>query len=247
MRDVDGCFHLAAIASVQYSTEHWLEAHRANQSLTVAIFDEARRAVKGKVPVVYASSAAVYGDHDGMRLHEGVPPAPLTAYGVDKLGCELHGKVAWTVHGLPNTGLRLFNVYGPGQSAKSNYAGVINIFADAVYSGRPLTIHGDGYQARDFIFVSDVVEHMIAAMLRQPSGHPVYNVCTGIPTTIHELALLIGRAMGKEPRIVHGPARIGDIRYSLGDPAAAAAALSLRATTSLIDGLRLTLLKSNSE
>ena len=141
MTGVDGCFHLAAIASVEKAREAWSDTHAVNLAGTVTIFDAARHASsKGPVPVVYASSAAVYGnpgdDWKG-RISEEAPTVPLSAYGADKLGCELHGRVAWTVHGVPTVGFRFFNVYGPRQDPASPYSGVISIFANRVAKRRP--------------------------------------------------------------------------------------------------------------
>ena len=238
---VSGCFHLAAIASVQRSNEDWLGTHRTNLTGTITVLDAARTARNGRpIPVVYASSAAVYGDAIDLLLSETVPPRPLTAYGADKLGSELHARVAATVHGVPTTGLRFFNVYGPRQDPKSPYSGVISIFADRARDGRPIAIHGDGGQTRDFVFVADVVDHLIAAMFTSAGDARVFNVCTGRATSIIELARTIMATSGHTFEIRHGPSRAGDIRASVGDPSRAFAGLGLRATPLLRDGLRAT-------
>jgi UDP-glucose 4-epimerase len=233
-----GCFHLAAIASVERTTQDWLGTHSVNQGGSIAVFDMARQL--GQIPVVYASSAAVYGDIGAAIAHEGLTPAPLTAYGADKLGSELHGRVGWGLHGVPNTGLRFFNVYGPRQDPASPYSGVISIFARRAQNGQSLLVHGDGGQTRDFVYVADVVAHLVAAMQRlfvEP-GCDVFNVCTGQNVTVRELAeaLLCG-ADGAQGRIVFGQPRPGDIRQSLGDPGRARAALGVSAEIELVDGL----------
>jgi UDP-glucose 4-epimerase len=244
MDGVSGCFHLAAVASVQRSVEDWLGSHRANLTGAVTVFDAARRAAGGPVPVVYASSAAVYGDGGDRPLAEATPLRPLTAYGADKLGCELHARVAWLVHRVPTVGLRFFNVFGPRQDPRSPYSGVISIFADRLLAGRPLAIHGDGTQTRDFVHVGDVVDHLMAAMA-DPAREPrVVNVCTGRATTILALAEIIGRIVGIRPEVEAKPSRPGDIRASLGDPALARARLGVSASTSLGDGLRRTILRA---
>lgn len=242
MAGMDGCFHLAAIASVQRSVEDWLGAHRANLTGAISAFDAARQAKAGKpIPVVYASSAAVYGDNPNMPLTEEAATRPLTAYGADKLGCELHGRVAHHVHGVPNTGLRFFNVFGPRQDPASPYSGVIAIFARRIGDGMPITIHGDGRQVRDFIYVGDVVRHLLAAMDRHPPASRVFNVCTGRSTNLLDLAAAIGRVSKRTPDISHGAERPGDIRVSIGDPSAAIAALHVRAETAFEAGLAATL------
>lgn len=243
MDGIDGCFHLAAIASVQRGNEDWLGTHRANLTGAVTAFDLARTCnPKGPVPVVYASSAAVYGDNPSLPLKETSETRPLSAYGADKLGCELHARVAWVVHKVPSVGFRFFNIYGPRQDPKSPYSGVIAIFADRVSAGEAITINGDGGQYRDFVYVADVVRHLVAAMDGMEAGARVFNICTGRSTTVLELAQLIARLAGRnDPKIVHGPVRVGDIRESLGDPAAAKAAFGFTAGTLIADGLKPTL------
>ena len=243
MTGVSGCFHLAAIASVVRANEDWLGTHRTNQTGTIGVLDEARRL--GGVPVVYASSAAVYGDVTGVA-REDAAPAPLTAYGADKLGSELHARVATLVHGVPAAGLRFFNVYGPRQDPRSPYSGVISLFADAIASEKPIRVFGDGQQSRDFVFVSDVVAHLVAAMTRlEDYGADVLpaalNVCTGTETTILDLAHVLGEACGIRATLTFGPARPGDIRRSVGSPALAHSALGLTSVVSLRGGIEPTL------
>jgi UDP-glucose 4-epimerase len=238
MAGVDGCFHLAAVASVERGNIDWLGTHRANLTGAITIFDAARRAVPGRtVPVVYASSAAVYGDNADVPLAETAVTRPLSAYGADKLGCELHARVAAHVHGVPTVGMRFFNVFGPRQDPKSPYSGVISIFCDRLRAGRGITIFGDGKQVRDFVYVGDVVRALMAAMAARPDGSPAFNVCTGRSTSVLELAHAIGRACSVEPAIDFHPARAGEIRVSLGNPERLAAELSVTAATTLRDGL----------
>lgn len=242
MAGTDGCFHLAAVASVDRSREAWLETHHANLSGTVAVFDAARRAnPKGPVPVVYASSAAVYGDNPHMPLTEDAATCPLSAYGADKLGCELHARVADGVHGVPTTGFRFFNVFGPRQDPKSPYSGVISIFAGRIARGEPITVNGDGEQVRDFVYVKDLVRYLTAAMDAPRPGAPVFNVCTGKPTTVNRLAEVLADLSGRPLDRRYGPARAGDIRVSIGDPSRLVGAFAMACETSLEDGLRDTL------
>lgn len=239
MMGASGCFHLAAIASVVRANEDWLGTHRVNLGGTITVFDAAR--ALGGIPVVYASSAAVYGTLDGVASEDAVP-APRTAYGADKLGSEQHARVGMLVHGVPSAGFRFFNVYGPRQDPSSPYSGVISIFAHAVGAGLPLTLHGDGSQTRDFVYVADVVAHLMAGMrhLDDAPGAYVMNVCTGRETSVRDLALSVGGAVGRRPVIHHGPARVGDIGRSVGSPSLATATLGVAARTGLADGLRST-------
>jgi len=236
----DGCFHLAAIASVARANEDWTGTHRVNLTGTIAVLDACRPA---HVPMVYASSAAIYGNTGNEVAHEGLTPSPQTAYGADKYGSELHAAVGFGVHGVPSYGLRFFNVYGPRQDPASPYSGVISIFASRIAAGSPITLHGDGGQTRDFIYVADVVAHLRAAMahLAEHPGAWVSNVCTGRETSVLALAETLGRLCGQTPNIQSGPARPGDIRRSLGSPARAITTLGLRASITLEDGLTLLL------
>ena len=240
-----GCFHLAAIASVARANEEWLATHRVNLGGTITVLDAAR--ALGGVPVVYASSAAVYGNVSGIA-HEGLSPVPLTAYGADKLGSEQHARVAGLVHGVPTLGLRFFNVYGPRQDPASPYSGVISIFARRVGEGAPILVHGDGRQTRDFVFVDDVVAHLAAAMRALEAGGSAVaatpaavNVCTAQETSVLDLAATLGALAGRTPVLTHHPARPGDIRRSVGSPDRAATALGVRALVPLRQGLAATL------
>jgi UDP-glucose 4-epimerase len=239
MRGVQGCFHLAAIASVEECTEKWAESHETNLTGTINVFDAA---AQFKVPVVYASSAAVYGNPSRIPVGEHDAKIPLSFYGSDKLGCEQHARAAYTIRGLRSTGLRFFNVYGPGQDPNSPYSGVISIFAKKIMLGDEITIYGDGKQTRDFVYVGDVVLALTVAMARA-NMHPctVLNIATGVGTSINVLATLIAKLAEKEVRATRAPQRVGDIQTSVGDPANAAQLLGWKATTSLETGLRATM------
>jgi UDP-glucose 4-epimerase len=241
LKGAAGCFHLAAISSVARANESWIETHRTNLTGTITVLDTAR--ADGGVPVVYASSAAVYGDRGSDPIAEHVQPAPLTAYGADKLGSELHARVAFGVHGVPTLGLRMFNVYGPRQDPGSPYSGVISIFGRAIAQRAPVTVHADGMQVRDFVFVSDAVDHFVSGMawLRENPSAAILNVCTGHGTRIRELAAVLGEIEQTVPDIRGGPARAGDIRSSVGDPTLAARLLGVRARLDLRRGLVATL------
>ena len=242
---VDGVFHLAAIVSVVKSTEIWLETHRVTLGGTVALLDAIAR-LKRAIPVVYASSAAVYGDRIGIPFKEKELCLPISAYGADKLACELHARVGALVHGIPSVGLRFFNVYGAEQLATSPYAGVISIFMDRMQQNLPITIYGDGEQIRDYIYIHDVVRAMAAAMdkLEQKAlTQGVFNICTGTPVSVNQLAGTVAAITGSQSTISYAASRIGDIRISLGDTELARQALGFEAKTSLQDGLEFTLEK----
>jgi UDP-glucose 4-epimerase len=236
MDGVDGCFHLAAIASVEKGVTDWLGTHNANITGTITVFDAIRRQ-GSRVPVVYASSAAVYGDATTIPIAETEPRTPLSAYGADKYGCELHARVASHVHGIPTVGLRFFNVYGPRQDPKSPYSGVISIFCERIAAGSPISIFGDGQQTRDFVYVDDVVAALLAGMALRPTDSPVFNVCTGIPTSVEALARLIADLAGKNLHAQTQSPRAGEIRHSLGVPTLADTVLGLSGRVPLRVGL----------
>lgn len=235
MEDMDACFHLAAIASVQQSNENWVATHRTNLTGTINVFNAARYK---KVPVVYASSAAVYGDNAEMPLNEHSELSPLTAYGADKLGSELHARVASLVHGVPTVGLRFFNVYGPRQDPSSPYSGVISIFMKRLFENCSITIFGDGEQTRDFVYVDDVVNALRSAMLNISSVPTAFNVCTGESVSINKLAKIMLSITRSNVVVDHVKSRKGDIRVSIGDPTRTKKLLGVSAQVNLVDGLR---------
>lgn len=248
MAGIDGCFHLAAVASVARCNIDWAGAHRVNLTGTINVLAAARAADgRARKPVVYASSAAVYGDNPDLPLTEAARPLPRSAYGADKLGCELHARAAAIVHDLPTVGFRFFNVYGPRQDPESPYSGVISIFAGRAQRGDPLLIFGDGEQTRDFIYVADVVQHLLHGMQglhdtdSAAAQAEVMNVCTGVPTSVRQLAEAIGALSGRGGAIEYRPPRDGDIKASVGSPEAARRRLNVSATVPLEEGLRRTL------
>lgn len=239
---VDGVFHLAAVASVQKSRELWAETHRTNLLGTVTVFEAARDAKRGgPIPVVYASSAAIYGDNTNTPLKEEELPRPLSAYGVDKLGCEMHARVAWSIQGVPTVGFRFFNVYGPRQDPMSPYSGVISIFARRVARGEDVEIHGDGQQVRDFVFVGDVVRILALAMERRFAGAQVFNLCTGRATSLVMLLDVLQELCGSQVRRRHSEPRAGDIRVSIGDPSLMRSTFDTVCQVGLLQGLSATL------
>lgn len=242
LREADGCFHLAAIVSVQRSQEDWLRTHQVNLGATVALLDTIRR-LPEKIPVVFASSAAVYGAAPAPQSEVALC-APLSAYGADKLACEFNARISSELYGVPTIGLRFFNVYGPGQDASSPYSGVISIFTRRMRQHQPVTIYGDGGQTRDFIFVEDVAAALDAAMGKLHSGavkHGIYNVCTGQAVSVNRLAQEIAQLTASRSAISHGPARTGEVRDSRGDAALSSHMLGVKAATPLHDGLSRTL------
>ena len=171
-------------------------------------------------------------------IDEDAPKRPQSAYGADKYAGELHAAVATHTRGIPTTGLRFFNVYGPRQRPDSPYSGVVSIFADRIVQRQRLTVFGDGGQTRDLVQVADVVAALRQAMARRLPDAPVFNVCTGQAISVLELAATIGALQGVAPDIVHDAARAGEIRHSVGDPRRGQHALGLGPAIPLAAGLR---------
>ncbi len=242
---VDGIFHLAADPSVPRCLSNYLRSHRTNMSGTIAVLDAAAKegAERGcSIPVVYASSCAVYGDPENVPLKETSRTAPLSGYGADKLGSEIHAQAADGVLGVPTVGLRLFNVYGPGQDPGSPYSGVLSIFCGQVASGREVTIYGDGRQVRDFIYVGDAVTRFWEAMERARDISPrVINVCTGYGSSLLDVGEKIAAIRGRPFLRNHEAEREGDIKISVGDPALSNSLLGPFEATPLDIGLTRTL------
>ena len=205
MRGVGGCFHLAGLASVPQCQRQWLTAHRTNLTGTVNVLDASHRERPANpVPVVYASSAAVYGNHEDHLLSERLPPRPISSYGADNVGAELHARIARAVHSIPAVGLRLFNVYGPRQRRGAAYTSVIATFCERLQAGRPFTIFGDGQQTRDFVYVADAVTALLAAMEHVPLVPETLNVATGHGISILDLAARIAELVGTAAEISLG-------------------------------------------
>jgi UDP-glucose 4-epimerase len=238
MAGVAGCFHLAGFASVPQSQRQWLNAHRTNLTGAVNVLDASHRErPSNPVPVVYASTAAIYGDHENALLAEWLPAKPISSYGADNVGAELHARIARAVHGVPAIGMRLFNVYGPSQSAQGVYASAIAMFCDTLRNHRPITVFGDGLQTRDFVYIDDAVEALLAAMEHLPLVPEVLNVATGRGITMLDLIAEIATQCGIEPELAFAPARLGDARFLVGDPARAQEYLGFRAATDLKTGI----------
>ncbi|MGA8380705.1 MAG: NAD-dependent epimerase/dehydratase family protein [Stellaceae bacterium] len=238
---IDGCFHLAAIASVEQCNREWLRTHQVNLTGTINVFNQARRSRDREIPVVYASSAAVYGDGHCAAAAEDGCAVPLSAYGADKRACELHARAAGVTHGLRTTGLRFFNLYGPRQDPRSPYSGVIAIFLDRLRRGEPVEFFGGGGQVRDFTFIDDAVAALRRALPAASTRAPVFNVCTGKGTTVRRLAETIAALCQTELVVYCRPPRGGEVEVSIGDPRRAAEELGFRANTVLTDGLAATL------
>ncbi|HYF45433.1 MAG TPA: NAD-dependent epimerase/dehydratase family protein [Acidimicrobiales bacterium] len=235
--DVDHVVHLAARASVPRSIAEPVAAHEANVTGTLTVLEAARTEGVG---VVVASSSSVYGDTEVSPKHEGLPVAPRSPYAATKLATEAYA-LSWQVaYGLPVLALRFFNVYGPLQPADHAYAAVVPRFVDAALAGRPLQVHGDGRQSRDFTFVATVVEVLRRAVVEGTSAPGPVNLAFGTRTDLLDLVGRLEAVVGRPLDVRHTEPRPGDVRHSTADGSRLAALFPGLEPVELDDGLRAT-------
>jgi len=209
MHGMDRCLHLAAQVSVAVSIENPALSCQQNILGFSCVMQAAVE--HGIKRLVYASSAAVYGDPLCLPIDESAILAPISPYGLEKKVNEQYAELAQSLYGLSSFGLRYFNVYGPRQDPSSSYAGVISIFMERMQQGQSITVYGDGLQSRDFIYVGDVARANVAALLGSSAG--VANVATGNSITLLNLIDIIASFSDKVD--VHfAEQREGDIRLS---------------------------------
>lgn len=213
IKGLDGVYHLAAIASVQETIKDPKGTYENNVLGTRNVFDFALGA---NLPVVYASSAAVYGDNQNLPLSEDEAPKPMSPYAEQKLQNESDAN-SYAQKGLKSFGVRFFNIYGPGQDPTSPYSGVISIFHERLKTAQTISIYGDGEQSRDFVYVSDAVKALTYAMKNASTKAPYANVCTQKTITLNRLYEIMRTLLKSDSKLAYQPAREGDIRHSEGD------------------------------
>jgi UDP-glucose 4-epimerase len=212
MAGVDFVFHLAAMISVPESMGKPVECNETNTTGTLVVLEEAARA--GVKKLVFSTSAAIYGDNPTVPKLETMLPEPKSPYAITKLDGEFYCKMFSDERRLPTTCLRYFNVFGPRQDPKSQYAAAVPIFIDRALKKQPVTIFGDGGQTRDFIYVKDIVAaNVFFATESNETG--VFNVASGKGITINQLAKTICQLTGSNSEIRYAPERAGDVKHSL--------------------------------
>ncbi|MFW9863858.1 MAG: GDP-mannose 4,6-dehydratase [Candidatus Thorarchaeota archaeon] len=236
--EIDVIYHLAAISSVKQSVEEPLLVHNINATGTLKMLDLAR--LNRARRIVFSSSAAVYGMPGKMPVSEKSPVEPLSPYGASKLAAEMYLRAFHSTYGIETVILRCFNIYGPRQ-AFSPYSGVVSIFINNAIQNMPIIVDGDGLQTRSLIHIDDVVEITRLAGESYRAVGQTLNVAGGDIISILDLAnRILALVPESESSIVHGPARQGDIKESIGSGERAKEILDFTPSVTLDDGLERT-------
>jgi UDP-glucose 4-epimerase len=240
VKGVDYVLHQAAIPSVPRSLEDPVGGDLTNVHGTVTLLDAARKA--GVKRVVYAASSSAYGEKTpGEPKVETMLPAPLSPYAAAKLAGEYYLQAFYHSYGLETVSLRYFNIFGPRQDPKSQYAAVIPNFVTAALQGRPATIFGDGHTSRDFCFVENAVEANLLACTAPGAAGEVFNVACGESTSLLETIEIIAGVVGKKIPPIHEAPRVGDIKFSLADISRARQVLGYTGRIKFAEGLERTI------
>ncbi len=238
VRGADQVIHLAALPSVPRSVQDPLTTSAVNITGTLNILLAARDEKVRRV--VMASSSSVYGANETMPKHEGLVPAPISPYAVSKLAAEQYASAFWSVYGLETVALRYFNVFGPRQDPTSQYSGVVPRFMRLVLAGEQPVIYGDGLQSRDFTYVANVVDATLRAATAPGAPGGVCNIGCGAPKTVLDLVAAIGEVAGCSVTPSFEPARVGDVKHSFADIAAARDLLGYEPAVDFETGVALT-------
>jgi nucleoside-diphosphate-sugar epimerase len=237
---VEGVFHLAALGSVPRSVLHPQETHSVNATGTLNLLVASRE--QGVRRFVFAGSSSVYGSLEVCPMREENPTHPISPYGLTKLMAEHYLRLFHELHGMETLTLRYFNVFGPRQDPRSQYAAVVPAFISRLAEGRAPTIHGDGDQSRDFTYVANVVEANLLAM-QTPADRiepGLFNVAAGGRHSVNELFRTLREIMDVDVEPEHVEARAGDIRDSQADISRAREQLGFEPSVSFREGLERT-------
>ncbi|MBI4667938.1 MAG: SDR family oxidoreductase [Elusimicrobia bacterium] len=234
---VDYVFHEAAIRSVPKSMDNPTASNEVNVTGTLKLLHAAKTA--GVKMVVYASSSSIYGDGKVFPQKESMAASPISPYAVSKLGGEQYCRVFAKSFGLPTVSLRYFNVYGPRQDPESMYSAVIPKFMEQAKAGRPLEVHWDGKQSRDFTYVGDVVQANLSAIKAPKAAWgETFNVASGRSYSLLDLIRVIEKILGRKLEKVFQPRRAGDVHKTSADISKARKMLKFHPCMSFEGGLR---------
>ncbi len=241
VRGTAAVFHQAAMRSVPRSVADPLGANASNVTGTLHVLHAAARQ-KRKPRIVYASSSSVYGERPNLPKREDQPTAPISPYAATKVAGELYANVWSRLFGVETVGLRYFNVFGPRQDPKSEYAAVIPRFILWTQQRRPLQVHGDGTQSRDFTYIDNVVSANLLAVRADGAAvsGKTYNVGCGSHISLLEIIAALERMFGRALERRHLPRRVGDVPHTLADITGAKRDFGYQPLVDFEEGLRRT-------
>ena len=236
LQGVDCVYHLAARVSVAESVLYPREYNAVNVGGTVSVM-EAMRDV-GVRRVVLVSSGAVYGEQSTQPLTESMIPDPASPYAVSKLAAEYYVRTIGQLWGIETVAVRVFNAYGPGQSLPAAHAPVIPRYLLQVLSGASLVVHGDGTQTRDYVYVDDVVDALVAAATARDVNRRVINVGSGRETSVQDLIAEMQKVLRRQVTPIYNQHESGGVSRMCADLSLAARTLGFHPRVSLAAGLR---------
>ncbi|MBI3763821.1 MAG: NAD-dependent epimerase/dehydratase family protein [Chloroflexi bacterium] len=239
LQGVECVYHLAARVSVPESVLYPREYTAVNVGGTVSVMEAMRDA--GVRRVVLVSSGAVYGEHADQPLREALTPDPRSPYAVSKLAAEYYVRTIGALWGIETVALRVFNAYGPTQPLPAAHAPVIPRFLKQALSGGSIVVYGDGRQTRDYVFVDDVVEALVAAATASAVDRRVVNIGSGSETSVDEVIALVARATGERVEVIYNSNEDGGVSRMCADLTLAKSLLNFQPHVSLADGLQFTL------
>lgn len=238
MCSIDYVLHTAALRSVPRSVDDPLSTNEINVQGTLNVLWAAKAA--GVKRMVNVSSSSVYGGCDKLPQVETQPLNPLSPYAVSKLAAEYYCKVFSEIYSLETVSLRYFNVFGPRQDPKSEYAVVIPIFINAGLEGRQAEVHGDGLQTRDFTYIADTVDATLLAAVTPGVSGKVFNIACGERYSVLDLLKTTEKLLGVSIKYVHTDPRQGDARHTQADITLASKLMGYKPKVSFEEGLRRT-------
>ncbi len=236
LHDVDCVYHLAARVSVAESFLYPTEYNHTNVGGTVSLMEAIRDA--GVKRVVLASSGAIYGNQYEQPVHEDDTPMPDSPYAVSKLAAEQYVRTIGRIWGIDTVALRIFNAYGPGQPLPVSHAPVVPRFMQQALTGGSLVIHGDGKQTRDFVYITDVIDALIAASTASDVNELVINVGNGSESSLNQLVDTIEQAIGRQVNRIHNPEKQSGVPRLDAEISRARTLLGYRPQVSLEEGIQ---------
>jgi UDP-glucose 4-epimerase len=239
LQGVDCVYHLAARVRVPESIHYPSDYNAVNVGGTVAVMEAMRDT--GVRRVVFASSGALYGEQAHQPVGEGQLPNPNSPYGVSKVAAEYYLATLGALYNIETVSLRIFNAYGPGQDLPPSYPPVIPQLLKQAQTGGSLVIFGEGTQTRDFVFLDDVVDALVAAATATDVNRAVINISSGQEISINDLAACVARVSRKQISVLHNQGQDGGVSRLVGDVALAKNLLGWEPCTELEEGLRLTM------